>query len=296
VGADSAASRPGHEAFIRIEPRLLEEATFLALRGHPELRRFDLERTRLYAIEDADDRERRFRALHAAWFRRLDLGRPLGQALDEQPSIRAGAQSCLLVRAAAQHDEGADLHVDPLERDARAGAAGRTLLGRPRPEAFCFPERLLVFLRHELQHVADMLDAGFGYEPTLPAAGPDPAQQRLLLGRYAVLWDITVDGRLERRGQAAQGVKAIRRREFERAFPTLGERGTPLFERLYSGEPPPHADLLAIARDPLAALRALLREAPSASTPELAQSSDAGRSSLGSGILTPGQVGSGKRR
>lgn len=254
------ASGPGREAFIRIEPRLLEEATFLALRGHPELRRFDLERTRLYGIDEAEERERRFRALHTIWFTRLDLGRPLGQALDEQPSLRSGARSCLVARTTGARDEGADLHVDPLASGAGGGPAGRTLLIRLQAEAFLFPDRLLIFLRHELQHVADMLDHSFGYEPALPAAGPDPTSQRLLLDRYAVLWDITVEGRLERRGHSADGVKAIRRREFERAFPTLRERGALLFERLYAGDSPMHADLMAIARDPETALRALRRD------------------------------------
>jgi hypothetical protein len=260
--AGPAVPGPGRETFIRIEPRLLEEATFLALRGHPELRSFDLERTRLYEIDDMDERERRFRALHTIWFTRLDLGRPLDQALDEQPLIRAGTRCCLVARTTGARDEGADLHVDPL---AGGSPAGRTLLVRLQPEAFLFPDRLLVFLRHELQHVADMLDDRFGYEPALPVAGPDPARQRLLLDRYAVLWDISVDGRLERRGQAADGVKPIRRREFERAFPTLGERGALLFEHLYAGDSPMHAGLMAIARDPQTALRALMRDPAGAS-------------------------------
>lgn len=240
--------------YVRIDPGLLEEATFLALRGCADLLPFDRERVRLYAIADPEERERRFRALHAAWFARLGLDAPLRHALGEQPSIPARTRACLVARAWRPRDEGADLHV--ADNPAERGAV--TLVVRLQPESFAEPGRLLVLLRHELQHVADILDPRFGYEPGIPSDDSDPARRRLVLDRYAVLWDITVDGRLSRRGRAADGAEAARRREFESAFPVLGARAGEAFARFFAEEAPTHKALAAFARDPLRALERLL--------------------------------------
>src|SRR3990172_3141039 len=97
--------------YLRVEPRLLEEATFHALRRLPDTLAHDRERVGLYSIGDPEERERRFRALYASWFLRLKLDVPILQALDEQPSIRATTAACLVGRAGSRREEGADLHV-----------------------------------------------------------------------------------------------------------------------------------------------------------------------------------------
>ncbi len=58
---------------VEFHPRLVEEAVFAALRGRPESRTFHRERDPIYREADPEERERRFAALHAAWFERLDL-------------------------------------------------------------------------------------------------------------------------------------------------------------------------------------------------------------------------------
>lgn len=231
--------------YLRVDPGLLEEATFHALRASPEAPAYHRQRERLYAIGDPEERDRRFRMLHASWFVRLSLDRPIRQALDEQAAVLAATSACLMGRAASPREEGADLHV--LSTDSEAGRSA-TLVLRLRPESLSDPEGLLTLLRHELQHVADMLDPSFGYQPRLEVS--EPARRRVVLERYAVLWNVSVDGRLERRGLAPEGAEARRGREFSSAFAMLGEDGGSLFKRFWSHPAPTHAELARAASDP----------------------------------------------
>jgi hypothetical protein len=235
--------------YLRVDPRLLEEATFHALRRLPDTLAHDRERVAIYAIGDPEERDRRFRALYAAWFVRLRLDAPLRRALGEQPSIREATAACLVGRASSPRDEGADLHVAPA---AGAGPGVRTLLVRLRSESFARPERLLGFLRRELQHVADMLDPRFGYEPGIEVA--EPARRRAVLERYSLLWRLSVEGRLERRGLAEAGARERLRGQFERCFPTLGERTGKIFERLFNDDAPTHGRLAKLAAEGLTSL------------------------------------------
>src|SRR3972149_742425 len=116
--------------YLRVEPRLLEEATFHALRRLPDTLAHDRERVGLYSIGDPEERERRFRALYASWF-----------------------------------------------------------------------------------------------------------------VRHAVLWRLSVEGRLARRGLAEPGARERHRGEFERHFPALGKRTEEIFERLFNDDAPTHARL-----------------------------------------------------
>jgi hypothetical protein len=102
-----------------------------------------------------------------------------------------------------------------------------------------------MLLRHELLHVADMLDPGFGYEPRMGAGAPllDHGRQE----RYRVLWDTYVEGRLVRSGVAPAIVRAERLREFTRAFPALGTRTAAAFERFFDAPRCTHAELVAVA-------------------------------------------------
>ncbi|MBI3028232.1 MAG: hypothetical protein HYY64_01810 [Candidatus Rokubacteria bacterium] len=226
---------------LEYDPRLVEEATLLALRGAEEETAFRRERDGLYEIADPEAREAAFRAFHAAWFERLGLGRPIGWALKERGLILRAADRCLLAYAPSAREEGAELLVAERRRSVAIRLAPVTLLA---------PERLLAFLRHELLHVADMLDPRFAYEPWLPSAGAGPAHRELLKERYRVLWDAYIDGRLSRLGWAPAGVRAERLGEFKRSFPTLGERAEVEFERFFNATWLRHAELVAFAADP----------------------------------------------
>ena len=237
---------------LEYEPALVEEAVLHALRGHREERAFRRDRDRLYGVPDPEAREGAFRDLHAAWFERLGLGRAILLAFHEQPAIGAATLGCRIATARSREEEGAELFVRPpgpglVERDRR------WVVVRLRPEALGASERLLRFLRHELLHIADMLDPHFGYEPR-PWQAADPVPERLLRDRYRVLWDATIDGRLARLGLVPPSVRADRLRDFIRAFPRQGARAEEAFGRFFDGAACTHVDLVAFAADPGSAL------------------------------------------
>ncbi len=222
------------------EPALVEAAVLAALRGHPDEPALHEERDALYGIADPDAREMAFAGLHARWFERVGLGEPLRKALAERPEIAERCGRGIVARAPAARVEGADLLVAPPARP--------TLLLRLTPETLSARERAVRLLRHELLHVADMLDPGFGYEPRLGAGAPllDSGRQE----RYRVLWDASVEGRLVRSGLAPSTVRAERLREFTRAFPALGLRAAAAFDRFFDGPRCTHAELAAAAGAP----------------------------------------------
>ncbi|MFQ5830181.1 MAG: hypothetical protein ACE5JD_13645 [Candidatus Methylomirabilia bacterium] len=237
---------------IEYEPRLVEEAVLLAVPGSAGEAEFRVERDRLYEISEPEEREASFRALHAAWLVRLGLGQEVERAFAEHPSIAASTHRGVAFSASSGRDEGAEIFVSAA--DGASGAARRTVILRLRGQTLAIPERLDAFLRHELLHIADMLDPRFGYEPQLPSSPAGPVYDQLLRERYRVLWDAFVDGRLMGRGQAAAGLRVERLGEFSRTFPMLGEQTEEAFERFFGGVNPTHPELVAFATDPPRAL------------------------------------------
>lgn len=229
------ASRP----VVDYERRLVEAAVLASLGGRAEERLFLGERDRLYEVADPEAREEAFAALHGAWFARLGLGQPAQAALDERPEIEGRSRRCIVARALAARDEAADLLIAPPEPP--------TILIRVLTGTLCVPDRFRRFLRHELLHIADMLDPGFGYEPRLPGSGGGALRDRALAGRYRVLWDAWVDGRLARIGWAPAAIREERFAEFARAFPELGDRAPEAFDRFFGAARCTHADLVAFA-------------------------------------------------
>ena len=230
------------------QPRLVEGSVLLAVRGREEEEEFWRQRDRLYEIADPDQQEARFHAFNAAWFERLGLDRPIRQALTEQPLIVENTSLCVVSSARSRKDEGADLYVSPPHIGGRSVGI---CLG---PERFADAGRLLQFLRHELLHVADMLDPCFNYSPHLPLSSAGPTHDQLLKNRYRALWNAYVDGRLLRRGLIPTEVRAERFAEFAAAFSMLGERTAEAFERFFEGDGLTHDELFAFATNPGRAL------------------------------------------
>ncbi len=236
------------EPTVEYEPRLVEEAVLLAVaRGNDEPE-FRAGRDRCYEIADPEEREWEFRAFHAVWFERLGLDRPIRRALLEEPLVARETRACIVAMARMRKAEGADLFVAPPE------VGGRSVGIRLRPERFTDADGLLQFLRHELLHIADMLDPRFRYTRDLPGLESDAAYARLIKDRYRVLWDVCVDGRLARRGVAQAGIRGARLADFVRAFPMLGDQTEEFFERFFEATSPTHPELAAFALNPLRAV------------------------------------------
>lgn len=233
-----------HRLQTKYDASLVEEAVSLAIRNHPQERRFHRQRERIYDLSDGEEREKQFRELHAGWFLLLGLDRPLAAALQEQPLLLRATRGCRVTRAPASTNEGADLY----------GKSGTdqpfSILVRLQPGSFLRPEKILALLRHEFMHVADMLDPRVLYRPEFPRSEAGPAYDNLLRERYRVLWDTWIDGRLLRQGRAGEEARRERLAEFAAAFPMLGPQIEKEFSRWFHFSFHTHPEMLAFALNP----------------------------------------------
>ena len=141
--------------------------------------------------------------------------------------------SCVFLRAFKGEEEGAQL------------SEGRGMLGiRIRTATFLDEAASAYLLRHELTHIQDLLDPSFHHDPLSPLAQETPSEESLLRDRYRTLWDLSVDGRLERRGQLPPEMRERRAAEFRSLFPSLDEENAAeVFGVLWSGPRPSDPEL-----------------------------------------------------
>ncbi|MBI4027904.1 MAG: hypothetical protein HY360_23165 [Verrucomicrobia bacterium] len=237
------------------EEELVEGAVFLCANGRrsciPPLQasRFSRSRERLYDIPDPDARNNAFFALHLKWFREWGLADLLAGVIREYPILDGALKTLSFRRAKARNEEGAELFVHPEE--------GRNGVVALRIERFERDADLLPFLLHELMHLSDMTDPAFGYSRDVPVR--NPSQQQLVLGRYRLLWDITIDARLSSRtpkptepaSRASSELKNRYETEFNRAYCFWDEaRRREVFEALWNDAAPRHERLMSLAVDP----------------------------------------------
>jgi hypothetical protein len=271
---------------IHYDPRLVEETVFHAQRNSYIRQELDEQRNRIYEVADPDERERLFLDLYRTWFDRLGLSKVIEDALSEQPVIAAQVGNCFIVCGAQAKEESAELFV---VQDARCEHRRRTLRVVLRPESLLNSVSLKAFLRHEFFHIADMLDPAFAYEPTLPKAPGGPTHHTLIINRYRVLWNVTIDGRMARRGWCSGSVRDQQFSDFVRAFPMLHEEVGEFFGKFFDLEQPKHCDLARFAFDPRQASGNLRRTAPGTHCPLCkfpTHAYEAAPSSLGADILT----------
>lgn len=234
---------------IEYDPLLVEEAVQLRVRGDRSERAFHDARERIYLLMDAERREQEFQRFYAAWFVRLELGRALSEAVGELPILASSAKRCCVFPARSASEEGADLH---RWRAARSGdpEAGGTVVIRMRAARLLAQADSPLWLRRELMHVADMLDAAYGYSPVWPAGQPDPAAANMQRERYRILWDTWIDGRLFRRGALPEGIREQRLAEFSGTFPASGPEVVRRFDAIFDAEGQTHAALMGMALNP----------------------------------------------
>ena len=135
-------------------------------------------------------------------------------------------------------------------------APDKVIVIRLKPARLLDPPGARAWLRHELMHVADMLDPAFGYEPQLPVHDAGPAFTTLLRERYRVLWDCWIDGRLARRGWLPEEALEKRWEEFRQTFVAFGPRARQKFQELLDSASQTHATLVALALHPDLAIAA----------------------------------------
>ena len=239
---------------LQYEDNLLESAVFhcssgrhgVEFAGAPpmQIRRFHREREKLYSILDPDDRNTAFFRLHLEWFREWGMEQSLLDTLDEFPLLGRELATLVFRSARNKTEECAELYVN----DAGTRNASVAL----RANRFCHRTELTAFLRHELMHLHDMLDPAFGYLPGHATEGGNAARQRTARERYRVLWDITIDGRLNASNRSPMADRKHHWSEFQRGYSFWkAETQEKVFRSLWEeGSVVRHAQLWEIASDP----------------------------------------------
>lgn len=232
-------------------PDFVEQAVFLASRLDAE-RECGLHAVvdRLYAIADAETKDRAFREAYAERFTQWRLGAALAGAIDEWKAPAGRVSRCVVIPASRKSNQNVDLLVKPIT----VSETQHTLLLQLRPQSLFEPTALRSWLHRELQHVSDMLDEDFGYEPRdLDGAAWERNVQR---DRYSVLWRIYVAGRLMREGRCDDRELATLRTAFRRAFTHHGVAPSgEAFDCLLDRERLTHAQLLEWAKRPESLLK-----------------------------------------
>ena len=241
----------GETLRVAYDPCLVEEAVLLALHRHDEDTAFHAERDAIYEQADEDAREAAFRSLHQAWFERLGLGTSIEQVLAEYPTVLPKVRQAIVALAKSRNDEGADLFVATEKHD---GGVKRSIGIQLLASSLRQHDEIVLLLRHEFLHIADILDPAFGYQVDLPEPEGGPTAQQLVQDRYRVLWDVSIDGRLRRRGWAAPMAQQRRRSDFGKAFPSLGSETDRAFSRLFDGPRPSHDAFVSAALRPASLL------------------------------------------
>ncbi|MGH7599202.1 MAG: hypothetical protein ACREOI_22830, partial [bacterium] len=208
---------------IELQPQLIEEAVARMMGNHAEAEKFWREREQLYENTAGEAREAAFRSFYESWFYRLGLIAPLQQVFELWPVLTSATSRCLLIRARAKKQLGAELYITAAEPGMSARQR-RTIVVQLTPELLSQSQPFLEFLRHEFLHLVDMLDPHFGYEPNFPTSEAGPAYDHLLQSRYSVLWDIIIDGRLVQRGWLPPASREKHFNNFKRAFQGAEEK------------------------------------------------------------------------
>ena len=207
-----------------------------------QITRFNREREKLYDILDPDERNNAFFHLHLEWFRDWGLEKMLLEPLRDFPLLEKALRALVFRQSRGKNDEGTELYVN--ETGDRTGVVAM------RPERLARETVLSPFLRHELNHLHDMVDPGFGYEPELPEIGPSVSHHPLARERYRLLWDVAIDGRLTRCGLLTIGTKDQRWLDFVGAFSFWPQsRQHEVFESLWANPAPNHRILVELICD-----------------------------------------------
>ncbi|MEE9294979.1 MAG: hypothetical protein V3W34_08485 [Phycisphaerae bacterium] len=239
---------------LEYDHALVEQATFLAAR-RDEQRECELHLAidPIYEIPDKELRQKAFTGVFRQFFTKFGLDRVVSSLIAEQPLISECVGRCVVREAPRSSAESAELFVRQAHglqsvgsMAARAethGSDSRTLVVQACPQSLLDTGKFVFRMRRELLHVADMLDERFAYKRE--AIAGLPARQNLVRDRYRVLWDVYVQGRLQRRGQAEARWTERLKRNFRKVFGGQdADSMEPAFDRVFrapsagDGSPP----------------------------------------------------------
>ncbi|HET7377313.1 MAG TPA: hypothetical protein VFK30_11440 [Anaerolineae bacterium] len=227
----------------RFEPALVEAVVLAEIelserRGDQQLlRTYHRAADPLYETTGADQLNAAFDELHSDFFNQLGFTRLIAATFNEFPDLQKRAPSLLVLAARSKLEEGA-----VIGRDSQSVCL-RLLTGR-----FADRDRLGAFIRHELLHAADMLEAAFGYRVEYSES---IGAANLLADRYRALWCAHVDARLIRRGLAPLADLETHYRDFAARFNRAAEPARKAaFAQLWQADRLTHAQITAIARQP----------------------------------------------
>lgn len=226
---------------ILFDPVLVENALTLFLDNNEKEGDFShvlLFRGKLedvYGLPD-EQREQGFVKLHCDLFAKWGLGKSIRAFVEEQKALFASVEECFISQAQNQHEEGADF------------SSTKTKIGIKIFLPRFFDGTMEDFLNHEFMHLSDLLNENFGYDAH-SFLGETRATQDRVTERYKILWDVTIDGRLERKNKKELIGRQKLFFEFRAAFNRLTEKKQEqVFEHLWSMNTPSHAILLDMAR------------------------------------------------
>lgn len=244
------ARRPSRPK-IHCDPALTEEVVLREIRRREEegdlraSQEYHLQADPIYERFPVPAREAEFEKLHRKFFLDLGFTELVMKAVLEFPEL-AATEEVFIGNGMTEREEAADLSRDR----KRVGI-------KIRPARFSDPQGLSLSLRHEFQHVADMLDETFGHplihESGLALCADSPAEAHLIRDRYRRIWDIYIDGRLRRKGKETISDKEERYSEFEALFRSQSvssQQVVAAFEALWTTEKLTHAEIVEMAGDP----------------------------------------------
>ncbi len=235
-------------SIIEYEQSLVETTVFLAVRSNSTLE-CELHQAvdPLYEIPDEELRQRAFEPVFKNFFKQLGFDRLITGLLAERLQIADLVDRFVVREAPRKRAQSAELLV---QDDAEGKERGtRTLVFQICPQSFIDPKRFVPLMRRELLHVADMMDEQFAYHRE--AFSGDPSQQNLRRDRYSVLWDVYVEGRLEREKSGAKVEKERLVKAFNRVFATgATDANGCAFDRIFDASSLTHDDLMNWAREP----------------------------------------------
>lgn len=249
---------------IRFQPALLQEvvdsfAEKTEREGDPTYyNEFHELADPIYEKFSLDDREEEFKKLYQHLFAKWGFADIFREAFDEAPEVKAKIGIVLVRGVLKESQEGVDILrkwgtveaklAEKFEEEGLKGVGVKLI-----PRRFYDPA-LSRYFRHELMHIADMLNEDFGYDPDTKV-GFNPGEEHLILNRYRILWCLHIDSRLVRDGKEPMFNREYRFREFRSWYrkipPTQVES---VFEGLWQTDFLSHAELAEMAADTMRVL------------------------------------------